>query len=324
LDIKPTVSPAHGYVLASLRRSRLSIHGRLIEAMEKTMTAIATADASLKWDVLTIRRPGLTRDLPAGKEKLMWVANSSTLIHGERDAVLVDTFLTTEQSQTLLNWVVASGKNLTAIYITHAHGDHFFGLAPLLERFPHARAVATPEVVKAMHEHLSPASVDKFWRKLFPDQIPDRLLVAESLEDHELELEGHKLVAINAGRTDTAHSTCLHVPSIGLIVGGDAVYNGIHPYLGETDRQSRFEWISTLDKLEGLNPLAVIAGHKIPENLDDPRIIGETRQYMRDFIALDQATTTARELYDAMLELYPDRVNPGSLWGAANTAKKQT
>jgi hypothetical protein len=26
----------------------------------------------------------------------------------------------------------------------------------------------------------------------------------------------------------------------------------------------------------------------------------------------------------AMLEPYPDRVNPGSLWGAANTAKKQT
>jgi glyoxylase-like metal-dependent hydrolase (beta-lactamase superfamily II) len=250
--------------------------------METTMTATETTDAGLSWDVLTIRRPGLTRDPPAGKKELMWVANSSTLIHGERDAVLVDTFLTIEQSQTLLSWVVASGKNLTAIYVTHGHGDHFFGLAPLLERFPRARAVATPEVVKAMHEQLSPASVDNFWRRLFPGQIPDRLPVAEPLEDPVLELEGHKLIAVNAGRTDTAHSTCLHVPSIGLIAAGDAVYNGIHPYLGETDRQSRLEWISTLDKFEALNPLAVIAGHKIPENDDDPRIIGETRQYIRD------------------------------------------
>src|ERR1700686_2812768 len=288
------------------------------------MNAIDTTKTDLQWNVLTIKRPGLVRDLPPGKEELMWVANSSTLICGERDAILVDTFLTTEQSQTLLDWIVASSKNLTAIYITHGHGDHFFGLASLLERFPEARAVATPEVVKAMGEQLSPDRIENFWRRLFPGEIPDRLLVAESLEEEELELEGQKLVAVNAGRTDTAHSTCLHAPSIGLIAAGDAVYNGIHPFLGETDRQSRLEWISTLDKLEALNPIAVIAGHKIPENPDDPRIIGETRQYIRDFIALDQATTTARQLYDAMLELYPDRANPGSLWGAANTAKKQT
>ncbi len=286
------------------------------------MVAGTKTDTDLRWEVLTIKRPGLTRDLPPGKEELMWVANSSTLIYGERDAILVDTFLTTEQSKTLLDWVVARGKNLTAIYITHGHGDHFFGLASLLERFPRAKALATPEIVKAMHEQLSPASVDDFWRRLFPGEIPNRcLLVAEPLEGNALELEGHKLVAINAGRTDTAHSTCLHVPSIGLIVGGDVVYNGIHPFLGETDTESRTEWISTLDKLETLNPKSVIAGHKVPENDDNPRIIAETRQYLRDFNRLNTATKTARELYDAMLEFYPDRVNPGSLWGGANAAK---
>lgn len=287
------------------------------------MFAANTTNTDLQWDVLTIRRPGLTRDLPPGKEELMWVANSSTLIYGERDAVLVDTFLTTEQSRTLSDWVVASGKNLTRIYITHGHGDHFFSLASLLERFPRARAVAAPEIVQAMHEQLSPASVENFWRRLFPGEIPERLLAAEPLEDNELELEGHKLVAVNAGRTDTAHSTCLYVPSIGLIVGGDAVYNGIHPYLAETDAQSRLEWISTLDKLEALKPKAVVAGHKVPSNDDDPRIIAETRQYLRDFNRLNTATTTARGLYDAMLQIHPDRANPGSLWGAANIAKKQ-
>jgi glyoxylase-like metal-dependent hydrolase (beta-lactamase superfamily II) len=288
-----------------------------------TMTGLDTPNSDLQWDVVTIKRPGLTRDLPAGKEELMWVANSATLIYGKSDAVLVDTFLTIEQSRTLLDWVVASGKNVTAIYVTHGHGDHFFGLSSLLERFPRARAVATPEIVKAMQEQLSPASIEN-WRRLFPGEIPDRLLVAEPLESNELELERHKLFAVNAGRTDTAHSTCLHIPSIGLIVGGDAVYNGIHPYLGETNTQSRLEWIATLDKLEALIPTCVIAGHKVPENDDDPRIVAETRQYLCDFNRLNATTTTAHELYDAMLEIYPDRVNPGSLWGAANTAKKHT
>src|SRR5882757_9945320 len=159
------------------------------------MCAANTTNTDLQWDVLTIKRPGLTRDLPSGKEDLMCVANSSTLIYGERDAVLVDTFLTAGQSQALLRWVVASGKTLTAVYVTHGHGDHFFGLASLLERFPRARAVATPEIVEAMHEQLPPASIDNFWRRLFPGAIPDRLLVAEPLETKELELEGHKLVA---------------------------------------------------------------------------------------------------------------------------------
>ena len=82
------------------------------------MTAVETTTKALQWDVLTIKRPGLSRDLPPGKEALMWVANSATLIYGQHDAVLVDTFLTTEQSQTLLDWVIASGKNLSAIYVT--------------------------------------------------------------------------------------------------------------------------------------------------------------------------------------------------------------
>jgi glyoxylase-like metal-dependent hydrolase (beta-lactamase superfamily II) len=283
--------------------------------------ALDSPTATLRWDVLTSKRPGLRRDLPSGDDRLMWVANSSTLISGERDAVLVDTFLTIEQSQTLVDWVVASGKNLTAIYITHGHGDHCFGIAPLLERFPHARALATSAVVEAMYEQIAPARSVDFWGKLFPGQIPDDLLVAEALEGGEFELGGHRFIAVNAGRTDTAHSTSLFIPSIGLIVAGDVAYNGIHPYLGETDRQSRREWISALDKLESVQPRVVIAGHKVPENADDPRIIGETRTYLEDFNRLDEATTTAQQLYEAMLELHPNRVNPGSLWGGALAAK---
>jgi glyoxylase-like metal-dependent hydrolase (beta-lactamase superfamily II) len=281
------------------------------------------ARVDLHWDVFTGKRAGLGRDLPPGNEALRWVANSSTLISGERDAVLVDTLLTVEQSEALTDWVVASGKNLVAIYITHGHGDHCFGIAPLLDRFPGARAIAIPEVVGAMREQTSPAVVEGFWRRLFPGQIPDRFLVADVLEGGEFQLDGNTFIALNAGRTDTAQSTCLYVPSVGLIVAGDVVYNGVHPYLGETDAQSRREWISALDKLEALEPRAVIAGHKVPGNADDPRIIGETRTYLQDFNRLEETTATARELYDAMLELHPDRVNPGSLWGAVNAARPQ-
>ena len=281
----------------------------------------ATVTTSLKWDVLVTKREGLNRDLPPGKEQWMWVPTSATLISGERDAVLVDAFLTVAQAHALVEWVAASGKNLTTIYVTHGHGDHFFGLGPLLDRFPNARAVATPGVVKIMRQQASPEFVASFWNVRFPGQLPERLVVAQELQGKTIDLEGHDLVAIEVGHTDTDNTTCLHVPSLDLVVAGDVAYNGDHLYLVESNAQTRREWISALDTIEALKPRAVIAGHKKPENDDSPGIIEETRKYIRDFDRLAETTRTARELYDRMLELYPDRANPGALWGSARAVK---
>jgi glyoxylase-like metal-dependent hydrolase (beta-lactamase superfamily II) len=83
-----------------------------------------------------------------------------TYLWPARDSVLVDTFITVEQADILVDWVVASGKNLATIYVTHGHGDHFFGIGALLDRFPNARAVATPDVVKLMRQHGASRSTD--------------------------------------------------------------------------------------------------------------------------------------------------------------------
>jgi glyoxylase-like metal-dependent hydrolase (beta-lactamase superfamily II) len=281
-----------------------------------------SSEAPLEYRVFTSKRPGLSRDLPPGYESLAWVANSATLIYGERDAVLVDTLLTIDQNVQLADQIAATGKNLTYIYVTHGHGDHFFGISKLKERFPNVRAVATASVVDRMAGQLEPEMMDGFWRRLFPGQIADDPGIAERLDGASIELEGHALIPIATGFTDTADSTSLHLPSIGLIAAGDVVYNGIHPFLGETTAQSRLQWIAALDTLEALEARNVVAGHKIPEHDDDPQHIAETRQYLRDFNRLDQTTDSPRALFDAMIELYADRANPGSLWTAANAAKR--
>src|SRR3989442_8210491 len=94
-----------------------------------------------------------------------------------------------------------------------------------------------------------------------------------------------------------------------------------HLYLAESNAQSRREWIAALDTIESFKPLAVIAGHKKPEKDDSPGIIEETRRYIRDFEGLAEVTTTAQELYDRMLEIYPNRANPGALWASAQAVK---
>ena len=273
----------------------------------------------LEYQVFTVTRPGLNPDVPPGYESLMWVGSSATLIYGERDAVLVDTFLTLEQSEALADQIEATGKYLAYIYITHGHGDHYFGINTLKQRFPDVRAVTTAGVVDQIHKR-APTDIQLF-QKAGP--LPDEPGIPESLDGESLELEGHPLIPIEVGTSDIADSTSLHVPSIALIAAGDVVYNGIHPYLAETTAESRLEWVAAVEKLEALGPQAVIAGHKVPDHDDDPRNIVETKQYLHDFIRLDEATETARELFDAMIELYPVRANPGSLWGGAIAAKRE-
>jgi glyoxylase-like metal-dependent hydrolase (beta-lactamase superfamily II) len=259
----------------------------------------------LQYQVFTVTRPGLSRDLPPGFESLMWVANSATLIYGERDAVLVDTFLTIDQGAELADRVAAANKRLTYIYITHPHGDHFFGLNALRRRFPDAKAVATASVVDRMPSQFEPAMLDGVFRRAFPGQIPDGPGIAERLEGASFELEGQTLIPVETGYTDTVDSTSLHVPSIGLIVAGDVVYNECHLFVGGTTPDSREEWIAALDRLTPLSPRTVIAGHKKPGAPDTPAAIDATRQYLTDFGDLQRSTKTDRELYDTIGDRYP-------------------
>ncbi len=283
-----------------------------------------TQATSLTWDVFVTPlelEVAVGDDLPPGQQYRMWSPISATLIMGERDAVLVDPLMTTTQAQALARWVESTGKNLTTVYATHGHGDHFFGLTAVLDRFPDARALAVPGVVEVMRQQASAEAVESFWGRRFPGQIPKHLVIAEPLTSPVLDLEGHDLVVVELGHTDTDNTTCLHVPDIGLVVAGDAAYNDVHLYLAESSDQKRREWIAALDAIEALDPRALVAGHKRAGRADDPRIIEETRQYIRDFDRVAESTKTARELYEEVLAIYPDRINPAVLWTSARAVK---
>ncbi len=237
--------------------------------------------------------------------------------------MLVDTFLTAQHCQELVEWVAASGKNLVTIYVSHPHGDHYFGLKLLLDRFPGARAVATAPVVTAIQDQIQPAFLNSFWEPRFPGQLPSPLRAPAVLDGDAVDLEGEALRVVELGHTDAPHSTALHVPSIGLVVSGDCVYNGTHLYLAECDENARDEWVRALDRIECLRPKAVVAGHSVLDPDSSPRHIDETRRYIHDFNAGVAASSTPLELYERVLALHPNRVNPGSLWAAAKAAKPQ-
>jgi glyoxylase-like metal-dependent hydrolase (beta-lactamase superfamily II) len=241
---------------------------------------------------------------------------ASTLIYGAHDAVLVDPPFTREQVRRVGDWIERSGKHLTAVYATHGHGDHWFGTDLLLQRFPDTVAYATDNTIAMMHRQAAEGRV-QLWDVDFPGLIPPSPVVYQPIPVDGIKLEGHQLLAVEVGHTDTDDTTVLHVPSIGLVVAGDVAYNGVHQYLLESAHGGVEAWLAALDEVAALQPRAVVAGHKNKDLPDDPAIIEQTRDYLLNARRLLVRKPSPHRYFDQMIALYPDRLNVGPVWYTA-------
>jgi len=164
-------------------------------------------------------------------EESLFSPISCTLIHGSSEAVLVDTPISIQQTEELAAWIkeVIPGKKLKYIYITHGHGDHFFGIPILQKHFPGVKSIATPGTVAHMEQQLEPQWWDGAWLKYFPNnQIATPVVIADPLDSDEFEIDGKVLRLYEVGHTDTFDTTVLHVPDLDLVIAGDAVYGDVH------------------------------------------------------------------------------------------------
>jgi glyoxylase-like metal-dependent hydrolase (beta-lactamase superfamily II) len=242
-------------------------------------------------------KPIVGQIAPMGEGEATWPASSVSLISGERDAVLIDALLTPEDAGRVVEWIRATGKNLTTIYVTHGHGDHFFGLNTILDAFPNAKAVTTAAVIPDARTQLSPELM-AFWNAILPGQIPERPILPEALDGDTIDLEGQELRVITVGQSDTYPTTIVYIPSLDVVVAGDVAYNGIHQWLADTDHEKRMQWIASVEQIEALEPKIVVAGHKDPDARDDDpaTILGDTKTYIRDFDDSLSESHSAQEL----------------------------
>src|ERR1700724_2385842 len=95
---------------------------------------------------------------------------NSTMISGEKDMLVIDPQFSLIEAHRLAAEILESRKNLTTIYVTHPHPDHFFGLAVLKQAFPSAKIVALPATASAI-KNAWPAR-QKFWFPTYGNTIP--------------------------------------------------------------------------------------------------------------------------------------------------------
>ncbi|MDX2852944.1 MBL fold metallo-hydrolase [Streptomyces sp. PA03-3a] len=275
-----------------------------------------STNSALAYEVFTADPiPLNVPELVPNGDRRMFSPLSITLIHGEHDAVLVDPPMTTVQGEAVAQWVETSGKNLTHIFVTHGHGDHWFAANLLAERFG-AQVVATEGTIKQMYHNV--AIRPGFWDKLLPGQIPDSPVTAVTVPNNRFTLEDHEMVIVEVGHTDTDDTSVLHVPDLDLVVAGDVIYNGVHQFLVEAKNGGLDAWRRAIDTVEALQPRWIVTGHKNKALDDDAtRAINETRQYLNAADELLPQHDSALSFFNAMLELFPERLNPGALWNGA-------
>ena|ERR1700722_1925175 len=270
---------------------------------------------NLAYDVFVNDPPPQEGFLPNGEPK-RFSPMASTLIYGREDAVLTDPGLTKDQARALGDWVAAKGRNLTDIFITHGHGDHWFAAGLLAERFG-ARVVASAGTIAQMRGIL--AARPLLWDKLYPGLIPPSPVTAVAVPDNRLTLEGHDLVIVEVGHTDSDDTSVLHVPDLGLVVAGDVIYNGVHMYLGASAAAGGFgAWRDAIGMVEALEPRHIVCGHQNSKLDDDAgRTITQTRQYLDDADEVLATENTAVSFFNATIERYPEHLGRYVMWVSA-------
>ena len=239
---------------------------------------------------------------------------TSTLVYGERDLILIDPQFLLSEARQVADRIRATGRTLTTIYTTHAHPDHFLGVAAIKEAFPEAQYVALPEVVERMKT--SWPARRNFWVQTYGDDLPGETPILPEPIDGTLMLEGHELVITGEVMGDGPGNSFVHIPALDAVVAGDIVFN--HAHFGPpADPVPLYD---TLDRIAALDPQILVAGHQAQGTPNDPAAIAFMRSYITDFAELTASSSSADELKTKVLEKYPDMALETLLDGAAGRA----
>jgi glyoxylase-like metal-dependent hydrolase (beta-lactamase superfamily II) len=254
------------------------------------------------------------------------IAVNSTLVYGDKDAILIDAQFRLSDAHRLVAMILESKKNLTTVYVTHPHPDHYFGLVAIRQAFPNAKFVALPRVVEGIKA--SWQNRVNAWKPQYGDNIPSNPIIPDALDGNTLTLEGETLQVFGPLQGDSAgDNSFVWIPSIKAIVGGDTLFSGAHFVFAPMSAAQKKDWMSTVDQEAALKPEIVVPGHQIVGAPNDASVLDFMKKYMKDSDEAQASSKTADDFKSKMKALYPNLGLDGLLnisAQAAFPAKKPT
>ena len=244
---------------------------------------------------------------------------SSTILTGEREAILIDAQFQRNDAEALVAKIKASGKTLSTIYISHSDPDYYFGLDVVQAAFPAAKIVATQQTVAHIKESMNGKLA--YWGPILKDNAPQKLVLPEVLKRGKLVLEGHP-IEIKGLQGPSPERSYLWIPSLKTVTGGVVVSSGIHLWVADTQTSaSRQNWQTTLKRIAALKPTTVVPGHylgSVPQGLG---AVSYTSDYLQDFEIEASRSSDSLALINAMKTHYPLAGEDASLELSAKVIK---
>lgn len=285
-----------------------------LRAIIEPLVLILTAVVSLP---LAAAEPGLELKVITSSKASLYT--NFTLVMGERDMALIDAPFTKADAHRLVADMLETGKNLTTLYVSHGHPDHFWAMQVIMDAYPDARVIAHPDVVADIWRSI-PAKMER-WRPILGINGPAYPTAPIPMTQDWFEVEGHRLEVLGPMQGDQHHDTAVWIPGLKALIAGDFVFHGIHVWLGETLEEQRLAWVDNLDELEALHPEIVVAGHKKPGLPEDVESLAFTRDYILDFNREAKAVEDSSALIARMREHYPEVVDVLGDFLLVNSAK---
>ncbi|WP_421197422.1 Vmh family MBL fold metallo-hydrolase [Aeromonas enteropelogenes] len=225
---------------------------------------------------------------------------SSSLVAGDKEAILIDAQFDVENGQALVDLIKQSGKKLTTVYISGGDPDFYFGLEPIKAAFPDVKVLADQHVV----DHINKTKDDKlaYWGPILGKGAPKSLTVPEVMTANHLTLEGQQ-IEVREMNTPNAY---LWVPSIKTALGGVAVYGGVHVWMADSQtKTARTSWVEALNGLLALKPERVVPGHFLGAEPKGSDAVTFTRDYVQRFERELAQVKHSGELVERLQKAYP-------------------
>lgn len=231
---------------------------------------------------------------------------TSTIIYGEKEAMLVDAQFTIANAHRLVADLIELKRDLTTIFLTHLHPDHYLGLEVIKAVFPEAKVIAYQKTADDINDAYN-FKIDYWGNTVLKSNGANIKYEIEKVTNPTLFLEGQEIQILGLMCGDCIDIAPLWIPSTRTLIASDLVFADCHVWIADMRSQELVDrWFDTLAQLEALKPDVVVPGHSSQALTLAPAAISFTRQYIQDFFRLFEQTANAGELRGEMERLYPN------------------